>query len=199
MIGRSALVILLCASYAAPGATQADTRTQSTTLPAVRDLKDGWNQLRPGGETICAKGTPYHFYVRRGSPETLLVFFEGGGACWTGEDCDRGRPNYHPDLVSPGPAVDPAMRGILDLVHPQNPFADRSAVFVPYCTGDVHLGDRDTTYTAASARGEARSFTIHHRGQVNAMTVLRWVYTNFAAPREIFVSGSSAGGVATPF
>lgn len=74
MIGRSALVILLCASYAAPGATPADTRTQSTTLPAVRDLKDGWNQLRPGGETICAKGTPYHFYVRRGSPAKLWCF-----------------------------------------------------------------------------------------------------------------------------
>jgi len=199
MIGRSSLVILLCASYAAHGATQADTRTQSSTLPAVRDLKDGWDQLRPGGETLCAKGTPYHFYVRRGSPQKLLMFFEGGGACWTGEDCDRGRPNYHPDLVSQGPAVDPAMRGILDLAHPENPLADRSAVLVPYCTGDVHLGDRSTTYRVASGGGEARSVTVQHRGQANAMAVLRWIYANFADPREIFVTGSSAGGVATPF
>ena len=159
MIGRSTLVILLCASYAAHGATQADTRTQSTTLPAVRDLKNGWNQLRPGGETICAKGTPYHFYARRGSPEKLLVFFEGGGACWTGDDCDRGQPNYHPELVSPGPAVDPALRGVLDLAHRDNPFGDRSAVFVPYCSGDVHLGDRTTTYAVASGG----DLVIHHR------------------------------------
>jgi hypothetical protein len=190
-----------CAVRQAPASQKApaDRRTQSNSLPAVHELGDGWNQLRPGGETICAKATPYHFYARRGSPEKLLVYFEGGGACWTGEDCERGRPNYHPDLVSPGPAVNPGLRGILDLANSENPFADRSAVLVQYCTGDVHLGDRATPYTVASGSGEARSFTIHHRGQVNAMAVLRWVYENFAAPREIFVSGSSAGGVATPY
>ena len=70
---------------------------------------------------------------------------------------------------------------------------------VPYCTGDVHLGARAETYTIAGGSGNPRSFTIQHRGQVNTMAVLRWIYANFTGPREIFVTGSSAGGVATPF
>ena len=199
MVVRSSVAILLWASFVTSAATQSGTPIQTVTLPAVGELKDGWNQLRPGGETTCAKGAPYHFYVRRGSPEKLLVFFEGGGACWRGEDCERGQPIYAPEIPSGSPGVDSRRRGILDLAHPENPFADRSVILVPYCTGDVHLGDSTATYTITRDGGDSRSFTIHHRGQVNAMTVLRWIYANFAAPREIFVTGSSAGGFATPF
>jgi hypothetical protein len=62
----------------------------------------------------------------------------------------------------------------------------------------VHLGARDTTYTNEDARG-TRQFLIKHRGQANAMTALQWICTNFPAPRDIVVTGTSAGGYATPF
>ena len=199
MIVRWSAAILLCASVATHAISQLDTGAQSVTLPAVGELKDGWNQLRPRGETTCAMGAPYHFYARRGSAQKLLVFFEGGGACWRGGDCERGRPVYEPEIVSGAPGVEPTLRGILDLAHPETPLADRSAVVLPYCTGDVHLGDRAETYTVSGSTSDSRSFTIHHRGQVNAMAVLRWIYANFPAPREIFVAGHSAGAVATPF
>lgn len=197
MIVRLSVAILLGASVATHAISQVAT-APSVPLPAADELKDGWNQLRPRGETTCAKGAPYHFYARRASAQKLLVFFEGGGACWRGGDCERGRPVYEPEIVSGAPGVDASLRGVLDFTNPENPFADRSAVVIPYCTGDVHLGDRAATYTVAGATDDSRSFTIHHRGQLNAMTVLRWVYANFAAPREIFVTGSSAGGVAVP-
>ena len=70
---------------------------------------------------------------------------------------------------------------------------------MPYCTGDAHLGDVDTTYTVEGATGSGQQFTIHHRGQVNALAVLDWVYANLPSPRELFVSGTSAGSMATPF
>ena len=54
-----------------------------------------------------------------------------------------------------------------------------------YCTGDVHLGDRDAPYTVSNDQGEKRQFTIHHRGQVNAMAVLKWVQANFVAARDL--------------
>jgi hypothetical protein len=107
MVARSSVTVFLWASFVTSAATQSDTRIQTVTPPALRELKDGWNQLRPDGETICAKGAPYHFYARRGSPEKLLVFFEGGGGCWRGEDCDRGRPVYEPEIVSGLPGIDP--------------------------------------------------------------------------------------------
>jgi hypothetical protein len=34
-------------------------------LPGVSSLKAGeWNSIAPGGETTCAFGTPYQFFVR---------------------------------------------------------------------------------------------------------------------------------------
>ena len=72
-------------------------------------------------------------------------------------------------------------------------------MIVRYCTGDIHLGNRDATYTLRKDNGERAQFVIHHRGQVNAMSVMRWIQANFAAPREIFVAGTSAGANPTPF
>jgi Pectinacetylesterase len=174
------------------------TATRATSLPAFAELQRGWNVLRPGGDTICAKGGEYAFSVRPGARDKLLVFFQGGGGCWRGEECDRGQPFYTPaiDLEAARSALD---EGIFDATNPENPFSTYSAVMVRYCTGDVHLGDREATYTVSNDKGEKRQFTIHHRGQVNAMAVLKWVQANFVAPREIFVAGTSAGSIPTPF
>ena len=44
------------------------------------------------GDTVCARGTPYAFYFRRGAGtigagSKLVVEFEGGGACWNARTC----------------------------------------------------------------------------------------------------------------
>lgn len=41
--------------------------------------------------------------------------------------------------------------------------------------------------------------TIQHKGYVNADAVLEWTYVHFFKPAEIFVSGSSAGSIASPY
>lgn len=193
-------VLLLSTAFATHAAAQDATRSTSAALPSFAELKTGWNVLRPGGDTTCAKGTEYAFFVRPGDRDKLLVFFQGGGACSRGEECDRGQPFYLPEINFDAPAAKEGPRqGIFNLEHPENPFSPYSTVFVRYCTGDVHLGDRDATYTVKSDNGETRQFEIHHRGQVNATAVLQWIHRNFPAPREIFVSGTSAGSVATPF
>jgi hypothetical protein len=173
----------------------------ATQLAAFAQLKDGWNTLTPGGETSCAVDPDYRFFVRRAATDRVLVYFEGGGACSDGRSCDPdaattpdGGRTYKPTA----PTAPPPRRGIFDLAHPDNPFAEYSMVYVSYCTGDVHLGARDHTYTIEDARGP-RQLLIKHRGQVNAMAALQWMYGNLPAPREIFVTGTSAGGYATPF
>jgi Pectinacetylesterase len=154
------------------------------------------NLLRPGGETKCAKDGEYAFSVRPGAKDKLLVWFEGGGACWRGKECLREQfYRAQPDSAVTGPRD----QGIFDQADPANPFTEYSTVIVRYCTGDIHLGDRDATYTLRDDTGESRKVTIHHRGQANAMTVLRWVHENFPAPRDIFVSGTSGGAYPTPF
>ena len=99
--------------------------------------------------------------------------------------------------------------GIFAADNPANPFQDYSVVYIPYCTGDVHLGDVEQTYGVAALEDpsqaeegvnpDAHEVTIRHRGHHNAMTVLSWVYDNFDSPETIFVTGSSAGSIPSPY
>ncbi len=191
-------------SQAPPGETEdsEDTRisaAEGDELPALSELDDGWNTLHPGGETTCALGDDFHFWVRIADPTRLVIFLNGGGGCWNAETCDPDRETFtYSSAVEPH--RDPGrLSGIFDLDHPENPVAGYSMVVVPVCTGDAYLGDRDVTYTLETKSGETRQFTIHHRGQTNTMAVMNWVFDNFEAPQEIFVAGSSAGAVGTPF
>ena len=47
-------------------------------------LEPGWNVIEPAGDTVCSDFSPYRFFVRPGDKDKLMVFFQGGGACWEG-------------------------------------------------------------------------------------------------------------------
>ncbi len=170
---------------------------QNIHMPALDELDEGWNTMKPGGETTCAHGTGFEFYVRAAHTGKLLVYFYGGGACWDADGCVEGstiytqyiRPERHPDRL----------HGIFDLENPDNPFSEYSMIGIPVCTGDVHLGDRDTTYVLETEDGKHDGFTIRHRGITNVKAVLEWIYSNFDDIERIFVGGSSAGSLAVPF
>ena len=145
--------------------------------------------MEPGGETICAHGTPYYYWVRPGTLNKLLIYFEGGGGCWDAETCRAGSTFYNDAII---PLDSPRNRsGIFDFANPDNPFKDYAFIYIPVCTGDVYTGDIVQTYPFAS--GE--EITIHHKGFVNARAALEWVFDNVAAPESIFVTGCSAGSV----
>jgi len=63
-------------------------------------------------------------------------------------------------------------------------------VYVPYCTGDAHLGNKTTTY--------APDLVVEHRGQPNSLIALDHLTTAFPDLTEIVVAGSSAGSIPTP-
>lgn len=169
-------------------------------MPALADLEvDTWTVITPGGDTICSNGTPYQFYVRPADPEKLLVYFNGGGACWFTLICDlTANPTYFPFSEMPqNSPVDGG--GIFDLENEENPFADYTMVFVPYCTADVHIGGGETVYEVpAAGDNPAREVPIQHNGWTNGMTVMNWVFENVEAPDQIFVAGSSAGAIPSP-
>lgn len=148
-----------------------------------------WQTVEPGGQTVCSDGSPYRFFVHPGDPSKLLVEFEGGGGCWDDATCSS-------SIYSRRITIDPALAeqsgllvGIYDRKNPENPFRDWTHVYVPYCTGDLHWGSNDKTYSGASG-----PFVVHHRGAVNAAAAVSWAYENVPAPRRVFVAGCSAGG-----
>lgn len=142
----------------------------------------------PGGS--CALGARYAFWFHPGSRTKLVLYFQDGGGCWSYDTCRRGSGFYQSSLRSP---TDPSLpeQGMLDFRDPRNPFRDYSAVYVPYCTGDVHWGDNVERYSD----GAGHTLVVRHVGFANDRRVLRWVYRRFRAPREVFVTGCSAGSV----
>ncbi len=161
-------------------------------------LSEGWNTIPTDGK--CSSGTPYQFYVRPGRADRLLVFFNGGGACWDGQQCDlAAQPvTYRPfaDMDANNPAH---FRGIFELKNPRNPIADYSMVVVPYCTGDAHVGGGPRTYSYRNAGGKTVKLEVFHNGFANTSRVLDWVYRQFPAPQRVLVSGVSAGAIGASF
>lgn len=143
-------------------------------------------------DSACDDGSPTGLGVNPGSGPDLLVFLDGGGACWDYLTC------YVLNTASRGPfgAAELARRevsaagSVLDRALPGNPYADATLVFVPYCTGDVHGGDRVTTYD--DGLGHARAY--HHVGQANLRAYLARLAATWPAPRRVILAGSSAGG-----
>jgi hypothetical protein len=207
-LALSAAATLALLSLAGCSSSEASAPVDIEPPAAFASLQPGWNTFEPGGDTICSDGTPFRFFARPGDPDKLLVYFQGGGGCWTGATCDPDKdPTYSIQAISelieakPGePRPERAMNGIFDYTRADNPLGDYSAVFVPYCTGDVHLGNRTVSYQAPAAEShEAHEVTVHHNGFVNAMAALDWTYSAFDAPKTVFVTGSSAGSIPSPY
>src|SRR5690242_12497621 len=69
-------------------------------LPTLSDLTDAWTQISPGGETICAKGQPYSFFVHPGTSANLLIYFDGGGMCWNDATCGPRQSQLYTESVA---------------------------------------------------------------------------------------------------
>ena len=119
-----------------------------------------------------ARGTPYTFFNRPADPSKLLIFFEGGGACWNDATC---APNsgLFDEVVEGGEAANYS-QGIFDPANPENPLAGYSTVFVSYCTGDYHLGTKTVDYSTG---------TVQHKGYVDATAALDWTFANYPRPK----------------
>lgn len=163
--------------------------------PAVtEDVGEGWTKHtfdRAGGEgPICIAGTAFSAFTRAGDPHKLLIFEQGGGACWQDfYNCNVLSEDQEP----PGP-----QEGIFDFDSPDNPFADYSIVYMPYCDGSVFSGDNDVV-DPNFPFGPVR----FHRGLRNQTAALDLARETFPHAWDITVAGSSAGGVGatafTPF
>jgi hypothetical protein len=144
-------------------------------------------------DSACDDGSPTGIGVNLGSGPDLVVFLNGGGACWSYFTC------FVLNSASHGPfgkaqftqlGSGQLQGSVLDRALSDNPYQDASLVFVPYCTGDVHGGDNVLAYDD----GLGHQRTYHHVGHANLVAFLRRIAATWPSPRKLVVSGSSAGG-----
>jgi hypothetical protein len=165
----------------------ADVVTKTTVSPNVSDTQ--FMTITPTGTTsyegnqitpVCMEGSPYSFFVKRGSVNKLLMYYQGGGACWEQLTCSI--PVCDPS-VNQGDNPQNASSGFFDLDNPNNPFKDWNIVFVAYCSCDIHFGDAAQDYP----------LHVEHRGWHNSRIAEKYAREHFVNPEEVFVTGSSAG------
>jgi hypothetical protein len=131
----------------------------------------------------CLNGTATGIGVNLGTSGDLVIYMEGGGACFNDGTC---RHVAHPDGWGPDAFdanIAPYNIGLFDRVDDHNPFHDATYVFVPYCTGDVHAGSKPDGMGG-------RAFV----GYGNVGHDLDYLIPKSKDVTRVILAGSSAGG-----
>ncbi len=164
-----------------------------------------WHTVSFKGNTLCSDGSEFAIFVKKGKSQNLIIHFSGGGACWDDKSCANPislwstfdgdtrdlKSFYFPSLLRIFPK---AISGLGDYENPSNGFRDWNIVFIPYCTGDLHIGNTTNSYVF-----NGKQFEIHHNGRNNSLAALEWVFTNFKETNKVLVSGESAGAYGSAF
>merc|ERR1711935_743919 len=150
---------------------------------------EGWTWVEvPGTQCMLNTTSPDEgdvtgYYYRAGqgedSDKKLVVYLMPGGACFNGM-CDELATN------DPKGSYPPSNAGIFSLTSEDNPLRDYSWVFIPYCSGDVFLGEAEGP-TDTKIGGAARFF----KGRSNLELQMAKVY------KDITI-GQSANGFVQP-
>jgi hypothetical protein len=125
----------------------------------------------------CLRGEPYRMSTRDQGSDNLFIYLQGGGSC-SSAVCSATTPANA--MISGN--------GIFDTSDAANPVASWNLVYVPYCDGSLHYGDRDHANEDPPR---------YHRGLRNLSAALEVGLEAFPAPKQIFLAGSSAGGLGT--
>jgi hypothetical protein len=133
--------------------------------------------------TTCRNGGKAGINVSMSAAsKKVMIFMEAGGACFDFVTC-----LVSPDVPSAEP---PPAAGIFDRENAENPVKDWNFVYVPYCTGDVHLGSNDASMV------EGVDGPQHFVGRLNLVAFMNRVVPTFSDAEQVLVTGTSAGGFA---
>jgi hypothetical protein len=143
-------------------------------------------------DSACGNGQPTGLGLNPGpapGSTELLLYLQGGGACWDALTCFGLKIATHVEDGYTGATFASetlTSSSFFDRTLPGNPFATANLAFVPYCTGDVHAGASVQNYPGAAA-------SLHHHGAQNLDAFLGRLKSTFPAVTRVYLAGSSAG------
>lgn len=163
------------------------------TLVTQSAFARNWDRIVIPG-AVCGDGLPYAVFVdKKAQSKNLLIEFMGGGACWNFETCYgvdsdgiKFRTWMHPLIEFPFYSYMTS-----DVKHvSKHPFIKDSALFLPYCTGDVFSADHKAIYDGVPA---------YHQGYRNVLMTMAYLNEknifNFSQTERLTVWGASAGAI----
>ena len=140
-----------------------------------------WPVDPDGNSPACFHGEQYRVSTRDAASDNLIVFLQGGGACWS-ELCialSRARAGI--------PKLD-----VLDSELSINPVRSWNVVYLPYCDASLFIGDARFNKPDGSVDRD-------HRGLRNLSAALTVAKARYPKPKRILLAGSSGGGFGTIF
>ena len=152
--------------------------------PSRTFQRGAWSEFYfdPAAEqAICLDGSEFQVNVRHGTSSDVLLYLQGGGACWDYQSC-------YVEQRALMKANGALPIGALDVDDPASPFKDWNIVYVPYCDGSIYGADTTVDYDGVR--------TFHH-GLWNLSVAVDAITREFPQASRIVVSGSSAGGYGT--
>lgn len=146
---------------------------------AANDMEWTWVDFP---DSFCRDGSTAGLGLSLNSAsDKVMIFMQGGGACFDFLTCATNPANA---AMQKGPQ----MAGVFDRSQDANPVKDWNFVFVPYCTGDVHLGTKEDG-SVESVNG-VQKFV----GRKNLLAYLNRIVPTFPDASQVLLTGISAGG-----
>lgn len=145
---------------------------------------EGTWEWYPVDDAICRDGSPAGLAINVGADlSKVMVFFEGGGACFEALNCAA-----NPYNITEGRRFPPSS-GIFDRHNERNPYRDWTFVHLPYCTGDVFAG-RTRNVVVKHLAGEQQFV-----GDFNMRLFLDRLVPTLPDVKKLSLVGISAGGM----
>ncbi len=125
----------------------------------------------------CLRGTPFRAFIRDRGSDDLMIFLQGGGACWSDfciarEEAETEIPDYN----------------VLSSDLAENPLKEWNILFISYCDGSIYAGDANV-----DEDGDGEIDRYHH-GLQNLSASLDLAQEQFPRPERLMIAGSSGGG-----
>ncbi|ETI48983.1 hypothetical protein L917_06771 [Phytophthora nicotianae] len=196
--------------------------SEACTVESLSSLSDDGSVLiYPGGNTRCAfdnyqdsvtgftTNSTYFFQVfpnTNHDKSKLLIFFQGGGGCTDNNTCAFGLECSLAENALFTTVATVRGAGVIDRFMVDNMFKEWNVVFVPYCTGDVHVGNRVLPPFESGLEQQlgnpqclGKDFPMYMNGYNNSKSALDWALKNFPDVGNLVVGGASAGSLGAQF
>ncbi len=145
------------------------------------ELKEGEWVWTDFADAFCRDGTNATIAIKqRAASKNLMIFLEGGGACYDSLTCAANPASAIREFLS--------RDGLLNESEPRNPVKDWNVVYVPYCTGDSHAGTNPEGVVDGVAGPQK------FMGYSNMTVFLKAIVPLFPDLEKVLLTGISAGG-----
>ena len=201
LIGTAGLCLLIGLSALGIYLFIVEKPADNVPLTAIQPYQ--WNKIDLNIGTVSSDGSPYYVWARKGEQPNWIIFFSGGGIAWDGPSAEepiqltnllRGKDpgNYFANIPF---YMLTMLDGLLAHDREENPFRDWNVLYIPYATGDLHIGDRVALYEGT----DGETLTMRYNGRHNVQAALAWLYDHVENPEKLLVAGESAGAFGAAF